>query len=245
MIHLSTIARQLQARRVCTLLVMVGLLACSRSQPEQRAPAVSAEPTAAKPPATPVKPAAAPALQSPLAADLKTARGTAICDLAARIKLPRDAALLGPALDLAFEFRRDEQARECTFKLLKGLDANESLPSLAGATTESDRWMAIVYHANRNLRARHFDVYDLALKSPFGRVHHAVAGGLGAYGPVPEAIALLDRAIDHDNENVRLKAARSLIEIGGDDAREILRRRSKVEKDKAVIVTIHRALKTP
>ena len=72
-----------------------------------------------------------------------------------------------------------------------------------------------------------------------------MAGGLGAYGPVPEAIALLDRAIDHDNENVRLKAARSLIEIGGDDAREILRRRSKVEKDKAVIVTIHRALKTP
>ena len=180
-----------------------------------------------------------------MVADLKAARRDAICDLAGKVQLPRDAALLAPALDRAFALRREERSRECTFTLLRALQANDKLAALASSTSERERWMAIVFHANRNLRARHFDVYELALKSPFDRVHHAVAGGLGAYGPEAEAIALLARSLDHNNENVRLKSARSLIEIGTPEARELLRKRSAVEKDKAVIVTIYGALNKP
>ncbi len=218
-----------------TLAVALGL-SCSRSQPDKPTPAAKAAPAAA--------PVAAPAPAALIAA-LETARGAGLCELAAHIEMPRDAGLLGPALDRAFALRRDELDRECSFKLLKSLQANERLHGLAAGTGDRDRWMAIVYHANRNLRARHFDVYDLALKSAHHRVHHAVAGGLGAYGPEAEAVALLERALQHGNENVRLKAARSLIEIGGPEAMQILQNRSTVEKDKAVIVTIHRALNKP
>ena len=212
------------------LLVSSVLSGCGRSQPDKRE-------TVTRP-----APVASP---SPLLADLEGARGDALCKLAERIDATRDAALLGPALDQAFALRRDEEARDCTFALLLALKANEKLLGLARKTTDESRWLAIVYQANRNLRARHFEVYALALAAESQRVHHAVAGGLGAYGPQPEVISLLGQAIDHRNENVRLKAARSLIEIGGDDALELLRQRAKVEKDKAVIVTIHRALNKP
>ena len=229
------------------LFVSCMLSGCGRSQPDKRETAASAKPVAPAPRVpkpTPIQPQAA-ATPSPLAAELAGARGDALCKLAERVDPARDAALLGPALDQAFALRRDEEARDCTFALLRALQANARLLELAQQTTDEARWLAIVFHANRNLRARHYEVYGLAQAVQSQRVHHAVAGGLGAYGPQPEVLSLLGKALDHRNENVRLKAARSLIEIGGDDALELLRQRAKVEKDKAVIVTMHRALNKP
>lgn len=230
--------------------------ACSRSQPDDRssaaspavASAVAPSAAAARPPAPSPTGAAstvAPAPAGALDTQLLDVPGPELCKLAQRVDARRDAALLGPALDRAFALRRDEQARDCTFALLRALKANDHLLTLARATTAEGRWLAIVYHANRNLRAHHFEVYALAMDADSERVHHAVAGGLGGYGPEPEVIDLLARAIDHRNENVRLKAARGLIEIGGEAAIGVLRRRAKVEKDKAVVVTIHRALNPP
>lgn len=236
-------------RWLLALAALCLLVACGRSQPDKREPALPspAPPSAAvaplpPAPAPPVAPAAA---ANPLAAELQVARAPALCELAKRVDPARDAALLGPALDKAFSLRRDEQAGECSFALTRALEADAHLLALARTTTAEARWMAIIYHANRSLRARHFEVYALALDATSEQVHHAVAGGLGAYGPEPEVIDLLGRAIDHRNENVRLKAARALIEIGGEAAIAVLRRRAKVEQDKAVVVTIHRALNKP
>jgi len=97
-------------------------------------------------------------------AAIEGASGAGLCKLKYSVDLKRDRALLGHVLDLAWERRRSEHERTCTFELLVAMKANERLAEVAAEARTQSRWQAIVGWGARNLRARHYGVYKLALE---------------------------------------------------------------------------------
>jgi hypothetical protein len=78
--------------------------------------------------------------------------------------MKRDKAILGDVLELAHARRRSEADRDCFFELLGAMQANQHLFSILTPTTTEARWLAVLGWAGRNLRAKHFNVYLVALE---------------------------------------------------------------------------------
>lgn len=229
------------------------LAGCGRTTPDRGSqtppPAAQAAPAprAAAPPASAQRAPLAPLppADPTLLAALQSARGSGLCDLKSRVSPTRDLGLVGPALDRVHALRRDEASRDCGFELLTALGTNAALADLARRPATAERWAAMLAWANRNLRAKLWQVYALGLEQPDAAVRGLVASGLGNHGGDPEVLELLRQALSDPVAEVRRRAARALAEVGGPQAQAVAKTRIDVEQDPAVLRALHSAAQPP
>ena len=192
--------------------------------------------------APPRKPPPLTTAQAARLAAIKATSGQGWCELSKTADPDRDKAILSATLQLAFEARRSEADRDCSFALLKAMGANEQLLPLAKSTVGVGPWLAILAWATRNLRAKHFAVYELGLEQPELLVRKAAAAAVGQHAASPPALGVLDKALADKDPTVRLAAVKAGYEMSDATAIERLKARLTTEKDDRVRAALQRAI---
>ncbi|MCO4762327.1 MAG: HEAT repeat domain-containing protein [Myxococcales bacterium] len=175
-------------------------------------------------------------------ARITKAKGRALCKLSRSVVATRDASIMGPVLDLAFQRRRNEQERSCMFELLLAMKANAALLTEAQRARTTERWLAVLAWAGRNLRAKHFGVYALALKQPDPVVRRSAVAQLARHRAGPRAIDVLRQALADPLASIRLKAVAAAGRMNHPAVVSSLRKRAKIEKDAAVLAALKKVL---
>ena len=233
-------ARLGSARLALSLLLAAVPLSAASCAP--RAPIHRQAPLAVAP-ATAAASAAQPTAQNLARLQkIRKTNGKALCKLAGTADPARDAVILGDVLELAHTRRRSEADRTCYFELLVAMHANEMLPVVAAAATTTPRWLAILAWAGRNLRAKHFDVYLLALRRPEALIRLSAVTQLGRHSAGPGALKVLEVALADALTVVRIKAVQAAADMDHPAVGKYLRNRQKIETDKAVLAAINRVL---
>ena len=233
-----------------SLLLMLPAIAllsagCSRRPPERVPTATKAAAEAAAAPSEAADKPAKPAreqVNSKRWDAIRKATGKALCKLADKADPHRDRALIGPVIELAHKRRRHEQDRACFFTLLTEMRANEALLEVAEDAATVTRWLAVLDWAGRNLRAKHFRVYNLALAHPQERVRMSAVAQLGRHSASPAALKTLAKALTDKSAAVRIKAVGVAGRMDHPEAAMRLHKARRVEQDKAVLAAIDRIL---
>lgn len=123
------------------------------------------------------------------------------------------------------------------------MQANQHLLSILTPRTTEARWLAVLGWAGRNLRAKHFDVYLLALERDEAAVRLSAVTQLSRHRARPQALKVLEKALADKLVSVRLKAVRAGGDMDHPAVGKYLRARQKIETDKQVLTALNRILK--
>ena len=230
---------------VIAALISMSAVSCAKKPPTRSDSAENSPNKMRKAPATPQRkrraaPSAPPLSQKAQARlnRIKTAQGEQLCGLAKSASPDHDRAIIGAVVQLSFERSRSEADRDCFFTLLSAMGTNEALLWVAQRADRADRWLAVLAWAGRNLRARHFAVYRLALQQAVINVRLSAVDKLGRHAASPGALQVLALALADEAPAVRMKAVAAATDMDDPKADALLRSQLKRETDAAVKAAI-------